>query len=99
MYISYITRTYARAEAKTTHLCEHAVFKDQAYAKQSVTTQIACRVTGQHTGRSVCKFMLIGTYQWFWKLKQTNSDVWIYFISMTNNETRKHCTMLYVVTR
>lgn len=99
MYISFITRTYARAEAKTTHLCEHAVFKDQAYAKQSVTTQIACRVTGQHTGRSVCKFMLIGTYQWFWKLKQTNGDVWFYFISMTNNETRKHCTMLYVVTR
>lgn len=80
-----------RAETETTHLCEHAVFKDQAYAKQSVTTQIACRVTGQHTGRSVCKFMLIGTYQWFWKLKQNNGDVWLYFVSMTNNETRKHC--------
>jgi len=30
------------------------------------------RHTGQHTGRSVCKFMLIAMYQWFWKLKRTN---------------------------
>jgi len=60
---SFLLHTFTYRRTKITHLCEQAVFKDQAYAKQSVTTQIACRVTGQHTGRSVCKFMLIGTYQ------------------------------------
>lgn len=65
--------------------------QDQGYAKQLCyhADSPSRRVAGQHTGRSVCKFMLIAMYQWFWKPKQTNGDAWLYFVSVANNEMRK----------